>query len=134
MQHKFSIEVATEIEAIWSDCKIDLVDVCLPNHLHKDNAIKALHAGKHVFIEALVAETLEDAQTILNAAEQSNKRVFVDLFLCFEFAYEYLSQLVSDKTFGNLEVALNMLLSDILGMDIPMERLKQNWSCFATDP
>lgn len=102
LQDKFPIEATTEMEDIWRDSKIDLVDICLPNHLHRDNAIKALHAGKHVFIETPVAETLEDAQAILNAAEQYKKRVFVDLFLRFEFAYEYLYQLVRDKTFGNL--------------------------------
>lgn len=130
LQHKFSIEVATEIEAIWSDCKIDLVDIRLPNRLHKDNAIKALHAGKYVFIEAPVAETLEDAQTILNAAEQSNKRVFVDLFLRFEFAYEYLYQLVRDKTFGNLEVAFEYATVRYFGNGYPDGKIETNLELF----
>lgn len=94
LKEKFHVGTTDNMEAVWSDRTIDLVDICLPNHLHKETALKALRAGKHVFIETPVAESLEDAEAILKTAEQYGRRVFVDLFLRFEYPYEYLYQLV----------------------------------------
>lgn len=103
LQNKFHVEITKDMEQIWSSQDIDLVDICLPNHLHKEVAIKALRAGKHVFIETPVAESLADAKTILEVAEQCHKRVFVDLFLRFEYAYEYLYLLVKENKYGKLK-------------------------------
>ena len=102
LQDKFQIDITTDMEAIWNDGEIDLVDICLPNYLHKDTAIKALSAGKNVFIETPVAETIEDAEAILQASKLYEKRVFVDLFLRFEYAYEYLHHFVKENKYGKL--------------------------------
>lgn len=102
LQKKFHVEITNEMEEIWSNSEIDMVDICLPNYLHKEMAIKALRSGKHVFIETPVTEDLEDAETILAAAEQYGKRVFVDLFLRFEYAYQYLYNIVKSYKYGQL--------------------------------
>src|SRR5437016_1306997 len=40
-----------DLEEMLRDSEIDLVDVCNPTHLHKDTAVAALRAGKHVLVE-----------------------------------------------------------------------------------
>lgn len=102
LQDKLSVDTTDDMEEIWNNHEIDLIDICLPNHLHKETAVKALRAGKHVLIETPVAECLEDAEEIFKAAEECGKRVFVDLFLRFEYAYEYLFQLAKEKQYGRL--------------------------------
>lgn len=102
LQKKFHVEITNEMEEIWSNSEIDLVDICLPNYLHKEMAIKALRSGKHVFIETPVTEDLEDAEAILSVAEQYGKRVFVDLFLRFEYAYQYLYDIAKSHKYGQL--------------------------------
>ncbi len=102
LQDKFHVQTTTDMEEIWCSKEIDLVDICLPNYLHKEVAIMALRAGKHVFIETPVAETREDAEAILKAGQQYGRRVFVDLFLRFEYAYEYLYNLVKSNQYGRL--------------------------------
>lgn len=106
LKEKLHVETTEDMEEIWSDGTIGLVDVCLPNHLHREAAIKALRAGKHVFVETPVAESLADAEAILKTAEQCGKRVFVDLFLRFERPYEYLRQLVQGGRLGALKELL----------------------------
>lgn len=91
------------MEEIWENTQIDLVDICLPNHLHRDTAVRAICSGKNIFIETPVAETLEDAEAILRTAEQYGKRVFVDLFLRFEYAYEFLNDLLKKNSYGELK-------------------------------
>lgn len=50
---------------------INAVVVSTPTHLHKDIAIEALNAGKHVYCEAPLAHTVEDAKAIARAARDS---------------------------------------------------------------
>lgn len=102
LKEKFHVEITDDMEVIWNDSTIDLVDICLPNHLHKEAAIKALCAGKDVFIETPVAESLEDAEAIFRTAERYGRRAFVDLFLRFEYPYEYLYHIIKDNKLGAL--------------------------------
>jgi len=53
--------------------EIDLVDVGTPNHVHKEQAIAALEAGKHVACEKPLAGTLDDAREMLKAAKKAKK-------------------------------------------------------------
>lgn len=106
IQNRFHVEVTDDMQTIWNDKKIDLVDICLPNHLHKQIGIQALQAGKNIFIETPVAESVEDAELILKTAEQYNKRVFVDLFLRFEYPYQFLYELVKSNSYGTLKELL----------------------------
>jgi predicted dehydrogenase len=50
---------------------IQAVVVSTPTHLHKDIAIAALKAGKHVYCEAPLAHTVEDAKEIARAGRDS---------------------------------------------------------------
>ncbi len=47
---------------------LDAVIVATPTHAHKDPAIDALSAGKHVYCEMPLAQTAEDAKAIATAA------------------------------------------------------------------
>ncbi len=58
--------------------EIDLVDVGTPNHVHKEQALAALEAGKHVACEKPLAGTLDDAREMVQAAKKAKKcRTFV---------------------------------------------------------
>lgn len=48
---------------------IDVVDVCTPQHLHREVVVAAAAAGKHVLCEKPVAATPEDAAAMVAAAE-----------------------------------------------------------------
>ena len=58
----------------WRDAlaeDIALVDVSTPNHLHAQQAIALLEAGKHVLIQKPLAPTMEECQRIVEAARLS---------------------------------------------------------------
>ncbi len=53
---------------------VDLVDVSTPNHVHAEQAVAALKAGKHVACEKPLAGTLEDARAMRDAARRAKKK------------------------------------------------------------
>jgi len=63
----------TDWKAAATNPAIDLVDVGTPNHVHKEQAIAALEAGKHVACEKPLAGTLDDAREMVAAAKKARK-------------------------------------------------------------
>lgn len=60
----------------WEDVinsDIGLVDIGTPNNVHRDMAVAALEAGKHVACEKPLADTLDSAREMLNAAKKAAK-------------------------------------------------------------
>lgn len=54
---------------------VEAVVVATPSHLHKEIALAAIQAGKHVYCEAPLASTVDDAKAIALAA-QASKQIF----------------------------------------------------------
>jgi len=52
---------------------IDMLDISTPNHLHAEQAIAALNAGKHVLIQKPLAPTVAEAEQIVQAARRNGK-------------------------------------------------------------
>ena len=65
-----------DYKAILDNKDIPAVIVATPSHQHKEIAIAALKAGKHVYCEAPLATTVEDAREIALAAKNSVGQVF----------------------------------------------------------
>ena len=70
------IEIESDIAKVLADPQIDLVDVCLPPHLHSSVAADALKAGKHVVCEKPLATSLSDADRLLKLAREEGRRLF----------------------------------------------------------
>ena len=56
---------------------IDLIDICVPNSLHRDIAIAALQAGKMVATEKPLALNAEQGREMVEAAAKSGKKTMV---------------------------------------------------------
>lgn len=63
-------------EELLADANVQAVIVATPTHQHKDLVIAALKAGKHVYCEAPLAQTVEDARAIAKAAKETPKLNF----------------------------------------------------------
>jgi len=65
-------ESATDWREVLARDDIDIVDIVTPGHSHDEIAIAALAAGKHVLCEKPLANTVEDAERMVHAAEASS--------------------------------------------------------------
>ncbi|RWX13785.1 Gfo/Idh/MocA family oxidoreductase [Rhizobium hidalgonense] len=53
-----------------ADPEVDLIDICLPDHLHYPVAKAALLAGKHVYCEKPLANTADEARELAEIARE----------------------------------------------------------------
>jgi len=67
----------TDWRLLAHDPEIQLVDVATPNHVHAEQAIAMLEAGKHVACEKPLAGTLADARAMRDAARRAKTKTFV---------------------------------------------------------
>ncbi len=61
----------TSLDALLSDPEIDAVYISTTNELHRDQAIAATKAGKHILCEKPLALTLDDAHQMLKAVREA---------------------------------------------------------------
>lgn len=69
------IKAYDELDALIAD--VDCIDVVSPTVFHYEIAKKAIVAGKHVFIEKPLTETLEQAEELVALSQKHNVKVQV---------------------------------------------------------
>jgi predicted dehydrogenase len=91
-------------ESLLYDPEIDAVYIPLPNHLHVDWTMKALHAGKHVLCEKPIGLSYSDASRLEEAAKD-----FPNLKVMEAFMYRHhpqwikVKELVAQKAIGEVK-------------------------------
>lgn len=94
------IAVYETYEDMLKSPNIDVVDICLPPHLHADAALQAIEHGKDVFLEKPMALAAEDCRRVLDAARANQKLVMVAHVLPYMGAFAYTTELVQSGKYG----------------------------------
>ncbi|MBB6428426.1 Gfo/Idh/MocA family protein [Algisphaera agarilytica] len=108
-------------KAMVNNPEIDLIDIGTPNHVHHDQALAALEAGKHVACEKPLANTLDAAREMVQAAKKAKKQktfVWYNYRRCPALALAH--QLVKDGKLGRIYHVRGFYLQDWAGPDTPM--------------
>ncbi|MFB7991768.1 Gfo/Idh/MocA family protein [Streptomyces sp. NPDC056002] len=64
----------TDWRALIARDDVDVVDICTPGDSHAEIAVAALEAGKHVLCEKPLANTVDEAEAMVEAAERARGR------------------------------------------------------------
>lgn len=114
-------EASTNWKRAIANPDIDLVDITAPNHMHRDMAIAALEAGKHVACEKPLAHNLDDARQMRDAARKTRKsRTFVWWSYRRTPAVALAHQLVKSGRLGRIYHVRGYYLQDWAGPDVPL--------------
>jgi predicted dehydrogenase len=70
-------EAFTSSDAVLRRDDVDLVMIALPNFLHVSASVEVASAGKHVFLEKPMADTLEECDQIIAAVERAGVHLLV---------------------------------------------------------
>jgi predicted dehydrogenase len=96
------VKAFESLESMLADPSIDLVDLCLPPHLHLEASLKAFAAGKHVFCEKPLALTEGDCATMVDAARKAGRQLFAGHVLPFVPEYAEARRLIAEGGYGKL--------------------------------
>jgi predicted dehydrogenase len=94
------LKVYQTLEQIVEDPAVDLVDICLPPHLHVDAACLALEAGKHVLCEKPLGLSTEDCDRILDTAARVSRHVFTAQVLPYMGQFQFAYRAAQAETYG----------------------------------
>src|SRR5690625_826579 len=89
-------------EELLSDQEIDAVYIPLPNHLHKEWAIKAAKAGKHILCEKPIALDAEEAQEMVDACEKAGVILAEAYMYRHQGRYEAIKKVIANGDIGDL--------------------------------
>jgi predicted dehydrogenase len=87
------------------DDRVEVVDISLPSHLHREYAEAAIAAGKHVLLQKPMANSLDDAQAIVRAAEHAGVKLAVNQNGRWDPAMRACRELLDRGVFGTLVTA-----------------------------
>ena len=90
------------LEDLLADSDIDMVDICLPTHLHKPISINALKAGKHVLVEKPISTHLDDANEMVQVGQESGRYFMVAQVLPFFAEFAYAKKAIESGEYGRL--------------------------------
>ncbi len=96
----YGARVYADYEGLLRGGDIDVVDLVVPNHLHRPMAVAALQAGKHVLLEKPMALSVEDCDEILRTAQAAGRRLFVGHELRFSPLWGRVKSLIDEGAIG----------------------------------
>ena len=70
IEEKYQIKRYATAEMLMQDC--DAVDIVAPTIYHNELCSQAMRLGKHVFVEKPLANTMDEARTLVKLAKESN--------------------------------------------------------------
>jgi predicted dehydrogenase len=92
----------TDVSALIASPDVDAIAVVTPVWTHYQLAKASLEHGKHVFVEKPFTSCTQQAEELINLAEQKNLKIMVDHTFLFTGAVRKIRQLLDDGTLGNL--------------------------------
>ena len=75
----------TRYEDLLKRDDIDIIHVCTPNALHREQVIRALEAGKHVYCDKPLGASYSDCQAMVEAAEKAPAGLVTQVALQYRF-------------------------------------------------
>ncbi|MEM9756223.1 MAG: Gfo/Idh/MocA family oxidoreductase [Pseudomonadota bacterium] len=70
------IALTASLDTVLADPEIDVIDICLPPHLHVPVTLRVLAAGKHAICEKPLAMSLAEVDQLEAAAKRTGRSVF----------------------------------------------------------
>lgn len=115
------VRTFTDYRELLACDDVDAVAVALPDHLHRDPAVAACQAGKHLLLEKPMALNVEDAEAIAAAARQTQACVMLNLSNRWMYPFAKGKELLDAGAVGEVRYVFARMSNR---MDVPTERLR----------
>jgi len=92
----------TRIEELLEKEDLDCVSVHTSDPFHREPFVKAMDAGKHVFVEKPFGNTVEDVEDMVAAARRSDRKTLVGHILRFNPYFARIKELADAGELGDI--------------------------------
>lgn len=106
-----ALKVGESSEVVFSDPEIDAVVIATPVASHFDLAMKALGAGKHIFVEKPLARSVKEVERIGALAIKKSKVAMVGHTFLFNSAVRYVKKLIDSGDLGEIRYIYSQRLN-----------------------
>jgi predicted dehydrogenase len=96
------VSTTVDYREILARDDVDAVIVATPDHWHSRITIEALEAGKHVYCEKPMVQTVAEGRQVIAAEERTGKVVQVGSQYASSISYHYAKKLIESGTIGKL--------------------------------
>lgn len=90
------------LKSILDDPEINIILVSTPNNVHKELAVAAINAGKHVIVEKPVAMSVAELDEIIDASEKKNVVFTVHQNRRWDKDFQTARKAIEDGLLGNV--------------------------------
>ncbi len=97
-----AIEVTADVDAVFRNPDIDAVIIATPVATHFPLAMRALSAGKHVFVEKPLARSVAEVDEIGRLAVAKRRVAMVGHTFLFNAAVRYVKRLIDSDELGEI--------------------------------
>jgi predicted dehydrogenase len=97
-----AVHTTTNFNDLLSDPSIDAVAIATPVNTHFELGMAALKAGKHVWLEKPMTETLEQAQRLVDEAERRKLVLHVDHTFIYTGAVQKMAEIIRADELGKI--------------------------------
>ncbi len=117
--------LSSDWRELVADDEVQVVDILTPHDSHREIAVAALQAGRHVICEKPIARTVAEADEMIAAAQQADRRLFVALSQLNFPAVRRARELMDEGAIGRPLLAVFTVLDDeVRRMNDPA-----HWKC-----
>jgi predicted dehydrogenase len=95
-------KIAADYNAVINQKHIEAVIISTPDYAHVEPTVAALKAQKHVYLEKPLATTLQDCDTIIEAAKNSRSICYLGFNMRHSSVHEKIYHLVHDGVLGKI--------------------------------
>jgi len=116
---KYGCAVAASYNAILDDDSVEAIINTTPNNVHKDTTCAAARAGKHVFLDKPIANTIADARALTQACRDAGVVLALGYQRRKESQFRWVRRQIDEGVFGKLVNAEANISRDRLGQFEP---------------
>lgn len=96
------VETTTDFDRVLTNDAVEGVVIATETAQHYEMAAAALQSGKHVFVEKPMAQTVEEAERLVELADANDRRLMVGHLLLYHPAFRLVESMIGHGELGDV--------------------------------
>lgn len=102
VEHGVHCEIHTDYARMLAQDGLDIVAIATPPDVHREQAVAAAEAGKHLLLEKAMSTTIEDARAIKDAVAKAGVKSVVSFVLRWNPLFTIIKAQLADDAIGKV--------------------------------